>query len=57
VVLVMGEYQRQIDRAQEALEQVAQLRGVDIPGQEPTEVPTEGGTEPAPTETVTPIDG
>jgi uncharacterized protein len=53
----LGEYQRQIDRAQEFLEQVAQLRGVDIPGEEPTEVPTEGGTEPAPTETATPIDG
>lgn len=41
----LGEYQRQIDRAQAALEQLAELRGVEVPEEEPTEVPTDGATE------------
>lgn len=44
----LGEYQRQIGEAQDALQELADIRGVE----EPTEEPTEGGTEePAADET------
>ncbi len=54
----LGEYQDQIDRAQEALEALADLRGVEAPTEEPTDgatdAPDGGGTEqPAATETPT----
>lgn len=41
----LGEYQRQIDRAQQALQELADIRGVEAPAEEPTEGGTEGGTE------------
>jgi uncharacterized membrane protein (UPF0182 family) len=45
----LGEYQDQIDRAQEALEQLADLRGVEVPEEGATEggteAPADGGTE------------
>ena len=45
----LGEYQRQIDLAQVALEQLAELRGVEVPEAAPTDGAEDGATE-APTE-------
>jgi uncharacterized membrane protein (UPF0182 family) len=56
----LGEYQRQIDRAQAALEQLADLRGVDVPDEQPTNGPTDGATEGGteqPTDGATEADG
>ncbi|HEX9767447.1 MAG TPA: UPF0182 family protein [Nitriliruptorales bacterium] len=48
----LGRFQALVDRAQRLLERVAELRGLDVPSDEPTEAPTDGAS---PSPTFTPV--